>query len=143
MGILMRVLSKIITILLIMLAFSNANAKGIIVVANTELANVKIEKRQLRDVFMKNNTQFKLVPLTLSPANNARLIFNTKVVGLTESRIQSYWAQMRFGGKKQPPLEFETVDSLLAYLKSHKNTVAYLPDNIEVPENLTIIYRVE
>jgi hypothetical protein len=136
---------RLILISLVLLTFCRVNAspKGIIVVANTDLTDISVNKRQVRDMFMQNNSQFGLKPVALTPDNEARFIFNTKVVGLTESRIQSYWAQMRFSGRKRPPQEFDSVQSMLVYVENNKGTVTYLPENVEIPKGLTVIYQID
>ncbi|GAC21788.1 hypothetical protein GARC_4851 [Paraglaciecola arctica BSs20135] len=48
---------------------------------------------------------YDLRAIALPPESQTRVLFNTKMVGLTESRIQSCWAQMRFSGRKKPPTE--------------------------------------
>ena len=141
----MRFIFKLALLILASLTFNNVNAltTGIIVVANTEHTDISVGKRQVRDIFMQSNSQLGLKPVTLTPNNEARFVFNTKVVGLTESRIQSYWAQMRFGGKKRPPQEFESVEAMLNFVQNNKNTVTYLPASVEVPKGLTIIYQID
>lgn len=138
----MKYLSRICLALLSINAF-NIQASDVIVVAHTSESDVKAEKRQVRDIFMGNDSQFLLKPVVLTAKSEARFIFNTKIVGLTESRIQSYWAQMRFSGRKKPPQEFETIESILAFLQNNKDTVAYLPADTEIPANLTVIYKTE
>ena len=133
----------LVSALLFTLQQAHALSTGIIVVANTDQPEISVGKRQVRDMFMQSNSQYGLKPVTLSPDNQARYVFNTKVVGLTESRIQSYWAQMRFGGKKRPPQEFDSVEAMLNYVKNNKNTVTYLPADIDVPQGLTIIYKID
>ena len=118
-----------------------SQATGLIVVANTDLTDVTVQKRQIRDIFMGNNSQLFLKPVALAPNSEARFVFNTKIVGLTESRIQSYWAQMRFSGRKKPPREFESIEAMLVFVQNNKNTVTYLPADTKVPEGLTIIYK--
>lgn len=137
----MRLTSKLVLTIL-SLYCCNVSAAKLIVVANTDLENFAVHKRQVRDIFMKSTSDFMLNPVVLSSDNDVRFLFNTKVVGLTESRIQSYWAQMRFTGRKKPPREFTSLNALLNYVQNNKNTVAYLPGNFEVPEGLTIIYQV-
>lgn len=129
-------------ILLAMMSFSSI-ASGLIVVANTDDTSILVEKREVRDIFMGNNSPYKLTPVVLTPNNDTRSVFNTKIVGLTESRIQSYWAQMRFSGRKKPPQEFDSVESVLAYVASKKGAVTYLPAKTKVPEGLTIIYQTD
>ena len=120
----------------------NVSASKLIVVANIERENFTVQKRQVRDIFMKSTSDFILTPVVLSSNNEVRFLFNTKVVGLTESRIQSYWAQMRFTGRKKPPKEFTSLNALLSYVQSNKNAVAYLPGDFDVPKGLKVIYRV-
>jgi hypothetical protein len=125
-----------------MFTFSS-QAVELIVVANTDQTDISVKKRQVRDIFMGDNSQYALQPIALSHNSDTRFVFNTKIVGLTESRIQSYWAQMRFSGRKKPPLEFDSIESVMAYIIANKDTVAYLPAGTEVPDNLVIIYRTE
>lgn len=126
-----------------MLSCSCLSAAEIIVVANTDSEHLSLEKRQVRDIFMKNNSHILLDPVVLAPNIDARFLFNTKIVGLTESRIQSYWAQMRFTGRKKPPKEFVSLQAMLEYVQSNKNTVAYLPGNMPVPLGLTVVYQAD
>ncbi|MFT2090258.1 hypothetical protein [Paraglaciecola sp. 2405UD69-4] len=138
-------MKKITTQLLLALSFISfyASSNSIVIVANTDQVDLSVQKRHVRDIFMGSSSQYHLKPVILPPNTEARLIFNTKVVGLTESRIQSYWAQMQFGGRKKPPIEFESPDSMLEYVKNNKNTVTYVPAHMEIPQGLTIIYRVD
>ena len=68
-------------------------------------------------------------------------IFNAKIITLPESRIQSYWAQMRFSGRMTPPKEFDTLEAMLAYISNNKGAVGYIPAETELPEHLTVIYE--
>jgi len=131
-----------LVVMLTLLSFAS-KADDLIVVANTNMPDVTVEKRQIRDIFMGNNSQLLLKPVALSPNSEARFIFNTKIVGLTESRIQSYWAQMRFSGRKKPPQEFDSIESIIAFLKNNKDTVAYLPSETEIPDELVVIYHTD
>lgn len=138
----MNYLNKILIPLSLFVSL-NTNASDLIVVANTELENINVQKRQVRDIFMGNNSDLALKPVALRPNNRVRASFNTKIVGLTESRIQSYWAQMRFSGRKKAPQEFDSVDDVLSFVQSHKNTVAYVPAGTQLPAGVTVIYQTE
>ena len=78
--------------------------------------------------------------IALPPENQTRVLFNTRVVGLTESRIQSYWAQMRFTGRKKAPKEVASEKAVLEYIKSHPGAVGYLPAGVSIPDELTVLY---
>ena len=82
-----------------------------------------------------------LHPVAMAPGNRLRSIFNAKIITLPESRIQSYWAQMRFSGRMTPPKEFDTLEAMLAYISNNKGAVGYIPAETELPEHLTVIYE--
>jgi hypothetical protein len=115
-------------------------AEAIIVVANTENREIQLNRQQVRNLFMGGALPYDLNAIALPPDNQTRVLFNTKVVGLTESRIQSYWAQMRFTGRKKAPIEMNNEKLLLDYLQDHAGTVGYLPAGISVPNDLTVLY---
>ena len=77
--------------------------------------------------------------IALSPDNLPRVLFNT--IGLTIARIQAYWAQLRFSGRKRPPREFENEAEALEYLRTHAGAVGYCSRYTPLPEGLTVLYR--
>lgn len=137
----MKYVQKLLISILMCCAFTS-NSQGLIIVANTD-DKLQVEKRQIRDIFMGNNSQLSLQPIALAPSSSTRFLFNTKIVGLTESRIQSYWTQMRFSGRRRPPKEFDSIEKVLDYLKNTPDSIAYIPSGTEIPTELTIVYQVD
>ncbi|WP_026376868.1 hypothetical protein [Aestuariibacter salexigens] len=115
----------------------------VIVVANVDNTSATLSKKQVRDLFMGGVNRDNLTPIALPPGDPTRVLFNTKVVGLTEARIQSYWAQMRFSGRSKPPNEIASVEALLVYLQHHQGSVGYVPAGTPLPDNLRVIYDSE
>ncbi|MBB1278078.1 hypothetical protein [Pseudoalteromonas sp. SR43-3] len=117
----------------------NTNLSNVIIVVNTTDKNLSFSKQQIRHIYMGGamSRQFKAVNLFVG--NPLRINFNTRMVGLTESRIQAYWAQMRFTGRSKPPVEFESTEEVIEYLLTVEDSVAYLPAGITIPKELTII----
>ncbi len=113
---------------------------AITVVANTQDRSIYLNRQEVRNLFMGGAQHYGLHAIVLPPNNQTRVLFNTKVIGLTEARIQSYWAQMRFTGRKRAPHEEISESSVLEYLKNNKGAVGYLPAGITIPEQLTVIY---
>ncbi|XQF92834.1 hypothetical protein ACOBV9_00215 [Pseudoalteromonas espejiana] len=98
----------------------NSHAPKMIIVVNTANKNLALSNQQIRHIYMGGamSRQFKAVNL---PAGNPlRIDFNTKMVGLTESRIQAYWAQMKFTGRSKPPIEFSSTKEIITYLLKEK-----------------------
>ena len=117
----------------------NSHTIKVIIVVNTANKNLALSKQQVRHIYMGGamSRQFKAVNL---PAGNPlRIDFNTKLVGLTESRIQAYWAQMRFTGRSKPPVEFSSTKEIIAYLLKEEDAVAYLPADTKIPDELTVV----
>lgn len=122
-----------------MLLFSANVSAQVVVVANLGEKNTSMEKAEIRNLFM-GGIGGQLDPVTLSPGIRERHMFNTLIVGLTESRIQSYWAQMRFSGRNHEPVEVESVEAMLRYLLENEGSVGYLPADFPVPRSLTVLY---
>ena len=132
-----------LAVLMSLFASPNAAAvDSIIVVANTQDKTINLTRQEVRNLFMGGALRYELTAVALPANNQTRVIFNTKVVGLTESRIQSYWAQMRFSGRKKAPKEINNEALVIEYLKNNQGSVAYLPADAEIPEHLTVLFKI-
>ncbi len=119
-----------------------AQEEMLVVVANTNNELIKVSRRDIRNLFMGGALKHDLEAIILPSDNKARILFNTKVVGLTEARIQSYWAQMRFSGRKKQPKQIDDERKVIEYLKNNKGAIAYLPAGSDIPEELTILLKI-
>ena len=131
-------------LLAVLLAFAvQAQAQGVLIVANTAERDLKLTRIEVRNLFMGEASNLALDAIALPPDNLTRVLFNTKVMGLAESRIQAYWAQMRFSGRKRPPREFENEAEALKYVLANEGAVGYFSQDTPLPERLVILYRSE
>ena len=132
---------SVISLITICLTVDTALAgDSINVVANTAGEQIKLNKQEVRNLFMGGVLTHNLRAIVLPPKHEVRVLFNTKVIGLTESRIQSYWAQMRFSGKKKPPKEVSDEQNIIFYLLNNEGAIGYLPADFVIPEELTVVY---
>ncbi|PAJ75489.1 hypothetical protein CJF42_04960 [Pseudoalteromonas sp. NBT06-2] len=103
-----------------------------------------LSKQQVRQIYLGINIDFTdevtSSAITLSRKNQVRSQFNAQVIGLTESRIQSYWAHMRFSSRNKPPKEYDSVSSLLEHIKTTKGSIGYVPAQTVLPESIVVIY---
>jgi len=97
-------------------------------------------KQQIRDVFMGAAPKLKLIPVVLPISEPVRLQFNIKVVGLTESRIQSYWAQMRFSGHMKPPRELKSEADVLDFVSANPEAIAYVSADTKLPAGVKTVF---
>ena len=129
------------TLLLSVCHASIAQSNDVLVVANPTSTLSSLSRSEIRQVFMGGTLSRKYEPVGLSVGDKTRIQFNTKVIGLTESRIQSYWAQLLFSGRSKAPKEFDEVNEILNYVATVDNAVGYVPAGTEIPSNLVVIYR--
>lgn len=120
---------------------AQTRAEGVLVVANTDERDLQLTQREVRSLFMGRASNTGLNAIVLTPDNLIRILFNTKVIGLTEARIQAYWAQMRFSGRRPPPREFENEAEALQYVLANEGAVGYFSQDTPLPEGLVIIYH--
>ena len=133
-------------LLAVLLAFAaqaqvQVQAAGVLIVANTDDRDLQLTRIEVRNLFMGEASDLALDAIALPPDSLTRVLFNTKVIGLTESRIQAYWAQMRFSGRKQPPREFQDEAKALEYVLANEGAVGYFSQDMPLPEGLVILYR--
>lgn len=116
---------------------------SIVVVANIQNKSMQLSRQEIRNLFMGSVLPYPLTAIALPQKNHTRVLFNTRVVGLTEARIQSYWAQMKFTGRKKPPKELSSEKLVLAYLKNNEGFVGYLSSDADIPSELTVLYEIK
>ncbi|WP_048689829.1 hypothetical protein [Catenovulum maritimum] len=81
-------------------------------------------------------------PISLPSGDMTRTIFHTRIVGLSESRIQSYWAQMRFSGQRKPPVELSDMQQIKLLVTEKKGYIAYLPSGSLNQTAYKVLYKV-
>ena len=133
----------LISLLMLLPSVYSHAANDLIIVANTNEKDLTLTKVQVKNLFMRRAFKYELEPVILPQEHMLRILFNTKIVGLTESRIQSYWAQMRFSGRKVEPMEIASEGLIIEFLLKNKGSIAYLSGNTIVPDELTIVYSTD
>jgi hypothetical protein len=123
-----------------------SGSENVVIVANLSTQQSSqlpsLDRQALRNIFLGGVSSRGYLPVGLTPEHEIRQVFNVAVIGLSESRIQSYWAQMRFSGRNKPPPEFATVSALLDYIRNTPNAIGYVPANTEIPSELIVVYVV-
>ncbi|WP_143872625.1 hypothetical protein [Catenovulum sediminis] len=103
-----------------------------------------LTRQQVKQLYLGARLQvadIKLEPLVLPAGHRWRAVFNTRVVGLTESRINSYWAQMRFTGKRKPPLEVESIKQMFDLVESKSGILAVAPSDLVDKKLYQVVYQ--
>ncbi|GGF71427.1 hypothetical protein [Alteromonas lipolytica] len=132
----------LLTLLLIQPLMTEAKSDDhIMVIINKSSDIEQLSKSQVKNIFMGTVSVDNIVPLGLPPGEVARSIFNVRVIGLTESRIRSYWAQMRFSGRLKEPDNASGIDDLIINIRSASNTIGYVPENTPLPDDIKVVFR--
>jgi len=113
----------------------------IILVANIDTEKLSLTKQEVQNLFMGGVIQIDLTSVAIAAGDPVRTKFNLSIIGLTESRVQSYWAQMQFTGRKKPPITFAKPEHALAYVARNKNTVTYVSTQTSIPPDLVVVYQ--
>ena len=135
-------MGKLMLLMTLLLSGFSLHAQGIKLISNSDNQQT-LTRDQVRQIYMGAMSADKLTPLALTPTHNARVVFNIRIIGLTESRIQAYWAQMRFTGRSKPPLEFSSPEALVEHLMNTPGTIGYVPADMSIPANLKVILQVQ
>lgn len=98
-----------------------------------------MSKRQIKQLFLGGVSKYPLTPLVIAAPNKGRIIFNNKVLGLSEHRLQAYWAQMKFTGRKEPPLEVTTLSDLMDELVKKDDVITFVPAGTTLPDSVKTI----
>ena len=120
----------------------SAQSQSVYVIVNAK-SNLNLNKQQIRNVFMGSASNLGLDPVNLPPGELSRTLFNLKVVGLTEARIQSYWAQMRFSGRMKPPIEMESKGEVLTFVSQNPDAIAYVSSIDNLPETVKVLAEID
>lgn len=133
---------KVVLLATLLSAPVQADELLLVVTNNSQLT--QLNKAQIRHIYLENGVNYAVKPLNLIAGSRLRAVFNAKVIGLTEARVQSYWVQMRFTGRMKEPIEFSSVEKLLQFLEqpSEQGYIAYLPEETQLPETLKVIDRI-
>lgn len=124
-------------------AFAAFASERIIIVTHSDNTGVRLSREQIRNLFMGASVGRDLQPVALPPGNRTRSLFNIKIVGLSDSRVQSYWAQMKFTGRRPPPQIVNSEKAMVQYLLDTPGSIGYLTADTDLPDDLIVIYATD
>ncbi len=123
----------------------SAQEDSVYVIMRTLPEPVSLSREEIRQIYLGKRIELApgviSVPVTLSKRFPVRAQFNAKVVGLTEARLRSFWAHLRFSGRSQPPREKNSLDELFSYLKDTPGAIGFVSADTQLPEDFIVIYR--
>ncbi len=108
---------------------SSAAAQQLLIIVSQQSHLQQLSASELRDVYFgvlpKREDLRQLQPIDAEPGE-ARDFFYQYLVGRSRNQMQAYWSRARFTGRGEPPASM-TLDAALAHLRTHPNSIVYVP----------------
>jgi hypothetical protein len=84
----------------------------------------------LADAFLKKVTRWAtgepIRPVDLQAGNRVRRRFSEAILKRSVGAVRSYWQQRIFSGRDVPPPEFESDDSVIAFVAKYEGAIGYV-----------------
>lgn len=119
------------------------SADQLIVIVHQDSNYAKLNKKEIKRIFMEPYRSSKLIPINLPKNSKPRVVFNTKIIGLPEVRISSYWAQMKFSGRGTPPIELPNEQAILEYIKNNRDYIGYVTEQSPLPDGTKAVLTIQ
>jgi hypothetical protein len=138
---------KVKSIIVLILAFGLMNTaqaqESILVVTHKNTPIEAMSRQQVKNVYLGAPLSFDAQKLVLPSTSTLRQKFNTRVIGLSESRLRSYIAQMRFSGRAIALTEVSNVSEVIDVVSSNVGTIGYVSSTTQLPDNVRVIFRLD
>jgi len=132
-----------------MLAFSStagADSERILVVVNQTNTTDSMTRSEVIDIFMGRYNAFPsgeaAVPIELKGDGETKEIFYKQLVGMSLSRINTYWSRLRFSGRKRGSVQFQSQNELVDYVTSDPSAISYIAPS-ELRDGMKVVYVIE
>lgn len=131
----------ILSFVCILFAESAFSEEKLIVITNNPNIE-KLSKVQIKQIYLRGGG-LDLTPINYEVGNDLRIVFNSNILGLTEARLQAYWAQMKFTGRAKEPEEHSSAQVIISIMLKRQSVIAYVKDDTEIPADFIILYEVK
>jgi ABC-type phosphate transport system substrate-binding protein len=115
----------------------------VVVITNHTTAVDSLSRVELKNLYLGAPLSADLTPIMLPKSSLSRTVFTTHVIGLSESRLQSFLAQMRFSGRQLPLVEMDEVAQVVDFIRETPNAVAYIPASVQLDASIKVLYSTQ
>jgi len=113
-----------------------------VVITNRESPISTLTKKELKSIYLKRRRYYKdikLTPLNLSLENNLRKDFQSDILDMSFTQLESYWMKQHYKGHR-PPYQLKSYKGTLLFIKKRVGAIGYVPYSF-VDNEVKIIYR--
>jgi len=108
----------------------NLYAQHLAVIVSKNSSINTIEKKELSRIFLAKTRNFsngKRAVAIESSNKEYQIFFYNRVSNKNKKQLKKYWAKMIFTGRGQPPKKFDSIESIMDFIKSNNNAISYIP----------------
>jgi len=102
-----------------------------VVVVNVAVPVAQMRAVEVSNLFLKKTGAWrdgvKVVPVDLMAPAALREAFCKRVHSRGAAAVKSYWQQMIFSGRDVPPAEKNSAPEVLAFVRSNRGAIGYVP----------------
>ncbi|RLC09926.1 MAG: hypothetical protein DRI57_21225 [Deltaproteobacteria bacterium] len=132
-------MKKIIVGLLAMVAFSSAAYADVIIIANKDVPENTLSRKEIKEIFFGKRVQWsdhRKIHVTTLKDTVIHKMFLKQYLNKSHAKWKSYWKRMIFTGRGVPPKSVRTEAELIEYIAETKGAVGYvssegIPDDSE------------
>jgi len=131
---------KVLILCVSLLSAANGTEYSIVVSKKSPLS--AITTQQLKDIFLqKRHTVLnqKIIPVNVIGQEDARIRFESKILGIDRDRLNAYWVKQHFQGVV-PPLTQPSFESVRAFVENVDGAIGYLPTEM-VNSKIKVLYE--
>ena len=120
-----------------------AAGQGFKVVANEANPADSISKGELSRVFMKQSDTWAnggpIIPVDQAATSATRNGFSKVILGRDASAIKSHWQRQIFSGRGVPPMEKDSDDEVLAFVRVNPGAIGYVSSSTDVGPGVKVL----
>ncbi len=110
-------------------ASAQTNDKRIVIITSPETKAIdSVTLEELKSIYVKRLFRLKgteVIPIQRNPASDLRQAFNRLVLKADEDQMKNYWIEEKLAGRESPPKTFDSLNSVIAFLKKKPGAVSY------------------
>lgn len=137
--------SALVACLIALCGTSFVNAAGIAVVMSVEADPVSVDMRDVRDIFLGKSSRLpngKLVFALDQKPSEARDVFLDKLVEKSAPQLKSYWTQLVFTGRGNPPRQVSSDIEVKEFVSANPSMIGYI-DLDSVDDTVQVLIQIE
>lgn len=113
----------------------------VIVHASNDIS--QLSRKQLSNMFMKKTRRWTnrsdIVPVDQSSGSRVRARFSRVIHGKSIAFVTRYWQRLIFTGRGIPPLELNSNDAVIEFVRSNPGAIGYVENGVPLNSAVRVV----